>query len=48
MSNKLVHGIIGLFGGLTSTIFGKEIIVFISIWNNVNKISIIIFNKHSI
>ena len=29
MSNKLVHGIIGLFGGLTSTIFGKEIIVFI-------------------
>lgn len=29
MSNKLVHGIIGLFGGLNSTIFGKEIIVFI-------------------
>ena len=29
MSDKLVKGFIGLFGGLTSTILGKQIIVFI-------------------
>lgn len=29
MSNKLVKGIIGIFGGATSTVLGKEIIVFI-------------------
>lgn len=29
MANKLVNSIIGLFGGLTSIAFGKEIIVFI-------------------
>ena len=29
MSNKLVEGFIGLFGGLTTTILGKRILVFI-------------------
>lgn len=29
MSNKLVKGFIGLFGGLTTTILGKRILVFI-------------------
>ena len=29
MANKLVHGIVGLFGGFASSILGKEIIVFI-------------------
>lgn len=29
MSEKLVNGFIGLFGGLTTTVFGKQILVFI-------------------
>ena len=29
MSNKLVNGFIGLFGGLTTTVLGKRILVFI-------------------
>lgn len=29
MSEKLVNGIIGAFGGLTAIAFGKEILVFI-------------------
>ena len=29
MSEKLVKGILGTFGGLTSVAFGKELLVFI-------------------
>ena len=29
MANKLVKGIINIFGGITSMAFGKEILVFI-------------------
>ena len=29
MSEKLVKGILGAFGGLTSVAFGKELLVFI-------------------